>query len=76
MLEVHVIPNGQFAENCYLLHETGGGDAVLVDPGEEASTREPPACHSCPPFVWVDDAHLLELRRDELLHLANERGRK
>lgn len=48
-----------------------------VDPGEEASTREPPgACHSCPPFVWVDDAHLLELRRDELLHLANERGRK
>lgn len=32
-LEILPIPNGQFAENCYLL--TAGTDAVLIDPGEE-----------------------------------------
>ncbi len=36
MLEIHVIPNGQFAENCYLVHPAGSPDAVIVDPGEEA----------------------------------------
>ena len=34
---VRVIPilNGQFAENCYLLAETGSTEGVIVDPGEE-----------------------------------------
>ena len=34
---VRVIPilNGQFAQNCYLLAESGSRDAVIVDPGEE-----------------------------------------
>jgi glyoxylase-like metal-dependent hydrolase (beta-lactamase superfamily II) len=32
-----IIPilNGQFAENCYLLAESGSSDAVIIDPGEE-----------------------------------------
>jgi len=29
------IVNGQFAENCYLLAESGSAKAVIVDPGEE-----------------------------------------
>ena len=29
------IQNGVFEENCYLLGETGGSEAVIVDPGEE-----------------------------------------
>ena len=32
-LEIVPIPNGQFAENCYLL--AAGDEAVLIDPGEE-----------------------------------------
>ncbi|HEY9015198.1 MAG TPA: MBL fold metallo-hydrolase, partial [Gemmatimonadales bacterium] len=35
-LEVVVIPNGQFVENCYLLADTEIGHAVIVDPGEES----------------------------------------
>ncbi|HET6836504.1 MAG TPA: MBL fold metallo-hydrolase [Gemmatimonadales bacterium] len=36
-LEVVRIPNGQFAENCYLLADGGSGEAVIIDPGEEAA---------------------------------------
>ncbi len=35
-LEVVPITNGRFEENCYLLGETGGAEAVIVDPGEES----------------------------------------
>ena len=35
-LEVVALPNGQFAENCYLLADTGSGEAVIIDPGEES----------------------------------------
>jgi len=29
------IPNGQFAQNCYLIADAASGEAVVVDPGEE-----------------------------------------
>jgi hydroxyacylglutathione hydrolase len=35
-LEVVALPNGQFAENCYLVADTGVGEAVMIDPGEES----------------------------------------
>ncbi len=34
-LELVTLPNGQFAQNCYLLADRRTGDAVIVDPGEE-----------------------------------------
>ncbi|HLS47791.1 MAG TPA: MBL fold metallo-hydrolase [Gemmatimonadales bacterium] len=34
-LEVVSLPNGQFAENCYLVADPGRREAVLIDPGEE-----------------------------------------
>lgn len=34
-LEIVPILNGLFEENCYLVGEPGGTDAILVDPGEE-----------------------------------------
>jgi glyoxylase-like metal-dependent hydrolase (beta-lactamase superfamily II) len=34
-LEVVALPNGQFAENCYLVADGGTRDAVIIDPGEE-----------------------------------------
>ena len=35
-LVVVSLPNGQFAQNCYLLADSGSGEAVMIDPGEEA----------------------------------------
>ena len=34
-LEVVALPNGQFAENCYLVADRGTREAVIIDPGEE-----------------------------------------
>jgi hydroxyacylglutathione hydrolase len=34
-LEVVLLPNGQFGENCWLLADGRTGDAVMIDPGEE-----------------------------------------
>jgi hydroxyacylglutathione hydrolase len=33
--EVVAIPNGQFAENCYLVADAAAREAVIIDPGEE-----------------------------------------
>lgn len=34
-LEVVALPNGQLAENCYLLADRRAREAVIIDPGEE-----------------------------------------
>jgi glyoxylase-like metal-dependent hydrolase (beta-lactamase superfamily II) len=34
-LEVVSLPNGQFAENCYLVADRRTREAVIIDPGEE-----------------------------------------
>ncbi|HXI19781.1 MAG TPA: MBL fold metallo-hydrolase, partial [Gemmatimonadales bacterium] len=34
-LEIVTLPNGQFAENCYLVADRRTREAVMVDPGEE-----------------------------------------
>ena len=36
-LEIVVLPNGQFVENCYLVGDRASGDAVIIDPGEESA---------------------------------------
>ena len=36
-LEIVAIPNGQFAENCYLVGDRDLAEAVIIDPGEESS---------------------------------------
>ncbi len=35
MLDLRVLPVGEFEANCYLLADPGTGDALLVDPGGE-----------------------------------------
>jgi hydroxyacylglutathione hydrolase len=35
-LEVVTLPNGQFAENCYLIADARSREAVIIDPGEAA----------------------------------------
>jgi hydroxyacylglutathione hydrolase len=37
-LEVVSLPNGQFAENCYLVADATTGEAVMIDPGQEPAT--------------------------------------
>ena len=37
-LEVVALPNGQFAENCYLVADRDTREAVIIDPGEEPET--------------------------------------
>ena len=34
-LEIVMLPNGQFVENCYLIGDSARREAVMVDPGEE-----------------------------------------
>jgi hydroxyacylglutathione hydrolase len=34
--EIVAIPNGQFAENCYLVADPSHQEAVIIDPGEES----------------------------------------
>lgn len=34
-LEVVALPNGQFAENCYLVADRRAHEAIIIDPGEE-----------------------------------------
>jgi glyoxylase-like metal-dependent hydrolase (beta-lactamase superfamily II) len=31
------IPNGQFAENCYLVADRASAEAIIIDPGEESA---------------------------------------
>jgi hydroxyacylglutathione hydrolase len=36
-LDVVHLPNGQLAENCYLIADRSTGEAVIIDPGEESA---------------------------------------
>lgn len=35
--EIVCIPNGQFAENCYLVADTAAAECAVIDPGEESA---------------------------------------
>ena len=37
-LEIVPLPNGQLAENCYLVADVEAGEAAIIDPGEESGT--------------------------------------
>jgi glyoxylase-like metal-dependent hydrolase (beta-lactamase superfamily II) len=54
------LPNGVFAENCYLVYDPAHADTVLVDPGEEperflAEARRLGRSISA---VWITHAHI------------------
>lgn len=59
-LEIVTLPNGSFAENCYLVFDPQQVDTVLVDPGEE-SHRFLAAASSRGrriTAIWLTHAHL------------------
>ena len=59
-MKIVQIPNGMFAENCYLVIDEQAGECAIVDPGEEGGlilhkVRESGAK---PIGVWLTHAHL------------------
>ena len=59
-LEIVALPNGQFAENCYLLGDTGTREAVIIDPGEESARflGELNARGWSLQAIWLTHAHI------------------
>jgi hydroxyacylglutathione hydrolase len=59
-LRVVAIPNGRFAQNCYLLAADGCPEAAIVDPGEEAELflRRADAEGLVIRAIWITHAHL------------------
>jgi glyoxylase-like metal-dependent hydrolase (beta-lactamase superfamily II) len=71
-LEVVALPNGQFAENCYLVADTGTGQAVIIDPGEESDRflgeleRRSWQSHA----IWLTHAHIDHIMGVGAVHRA------
>ncbi len=58
--EVVCLTNGVFAENCYLVADPERGEAVLVDPGEEADLflARLDSEGWTPTAIWLTHAHI------------------
>jgi hydroxyacylglutathione hydrolase len=54
------IPNGMFAQNCYLVVDEAAGECAVVDPGEEAGLilHKIKATGTNPVGIWLTHAHL------------------
>lgn len=59
-LEIVPIPNGQFAENCYLVYDPAHPDTALVDPGEEPERflAEAGRLGRTISAIWITHAHI------------------
>jgi glyoxylase-like metal-dependent hydrolase (beta-lactamase superfamily II) len=59
-LQIVPIPNGQFAENCYLVYVPGYSDTVIVDPGEEPERflAEAKRLGRTITAIWITHAHI------------------
>jgi hydroxyacylglutathione hydrolase len=57
---VVTLTNGAFAENCYLVADPAAGDAVIVDPGEEAELFRARLAHEGWTLraIWLTHAHV------------------
>ena len=54
------IPNGQFAQNCWLVADPGAGEAAVIDPGEESGRilAELAARGWRATAIWITHAHI------------------
>jgi len=59
-VKVIPIPNGQFAENCYVVVDEARRACAIVDPGEEAEliTHRVAVLDVTPVAIWLTHAHL------------------
>jgi hydroxyacylglutathione hydrolase len=69
-LEVVALPNGQFAENCYLVADRRTREAVIIDPGEEPAMflAELDTRAWTLSAIWLTHAHI-----DHILGVATVR---
>jgi glyoxylase-like metal-dependent hydrolase (beta-lactamase superfamily II) len=59
-VRVVTIPNGRFAENCYVVLDEQSGDAAVIDPGEEAGLilHKLAAAGGRAVGIWITHAHV------------------
>src|SRR5437867_5780301 len=59
-MKVVQIPNGVFAENCYLIVDEQAGECAIVDPGEEAGLilHKVQETGAKPVAIWLTHAHI------------------
>ena len=59
-MKVIPIPNGQFAENCYVVVDEARRACAIVDPGEEVEliTHRVAVLDVTPVAIWLTHAHL------------------
>lgn len=59
-MKIVSIPNGVFAENCYLVIDDERQELAIVDPGEEAGLilHKVRASGATPVAIWLTHAHL------------------
>jgi hydroxyacylglutathione hydrolase len=73
-LEVVAIPNGQFAENCYLVADRRTREAVIIDPGEESEKflAELKERGWKLQAIWLTHAHIDHIMGVGAVHRATE----
>jgi glyoxylase-like metal-dependent hydrolase (beta-lactamase superfamily II) len=71
-LEVVSLPNGQFAENCYLVADRGTREAVIIDPGEEPAMflAELDTRAWSLRAIWLTHAHIDHIMGVGVVHAA------
>lgn len=71
-LEIVALPNGQFAENCYLVADTRTREAVIIDPGEDSDRflAELEARGWKPRAIWLTHGHIDHIMGVEAVHRA------
>lgn len=59
-MRIVAIPNGMFAQNCYLAVEAAAGECAIVDPGEDADLilQNVAETGARPVAIWLTHAHL------------------
>lgn len=59
-LEIVMLPNGQFVENCYLVADLATREAVIIDPGEEPAMflRELDTRGWTLTAIWLTHGHI------------------
>ncbi len=59
-MKIVPIPNGMFAENCYLVVDERAGECAIVDPGEEAGLilHKVEESGAKPVAIWLTHAHI------------------
>jgi hydroxyacylglutathione hydrolase len=66
------IPNGVFAENCYLIVDERAGECAIVDPGEEAGLilHKVKETGARPVAIWLTHAHIDHVLGVPTVHAA------